>query len=75
MPSLQHLNCRFLSEPFLPHRWVIRLTTPEDRVAVRELGLKKKVEKELTDQEEARRILRAVNDRANQIRNPSRPRM
>ena len=53
-----------------PTTWVVRLTKVEDTQAARELGLVNKVNCPLSDGNLARRVLDAVNNRANQIRNP-----
>ena len=60
-----------MTPPVLPHRWVVELTTPEDRQAVDELQLEGKVGKALTDKSESQSTIDLINNRANQIRNPS----
>ena len=71
MPKLKCFSPKvsggLLDEPL----WLIELTTDEDRQAIRELGLEEGIESSFSEEQEARDILGRVNDRANQIRNPS----
>ena len=71
MPKLVHLNCKIMVDSVLPHRWLIRLTTPADHIATDELKLDGDVGQEFTDKGKALGILAVINNRANQIRNPA----
>jgi hypothetical protein len=66
MPRLEHYNPNHIKR--LPESWIVRRTTLEDDIAVKELILPTNVP--ITDEKEARRILDKVNNRANQLRNP-----